>query len=483
MGHFKYVYLGGGQGAGYAAREFVNQGLKPGELGIVTSEKYVSYERPTLSKGYLKAEGPPRLPGFHACVGGGGEKQTPDWYKEKGIEYMLESKVASVDVKNKTLKLEKGGDNITYDKLIIATGSTNMTMKDFGAKNADLKGIQYLRNVEDADALVAYMKEAKKISNKAVMVGGGYIGLEVTANLVQNGFEVTMVFPEDRVMAKMFNEEMATFYEKYYADKGVKFVKEDVATGFEGNGKVESVELKSGKKLEASLVVVGVGAKPNTEMFKGQLDLLEDKPGGVKVNSQLQTSNPDVYAVGDIAAFPLVMYDNKVNRQEHVVNARLSAAHAVKAIYGSTEPYDYLPYFYSREFDLAWQFYGETEGDYVIHGDLKGGKFGVYWIKDGKVVGAYSESASDEENKAIKQVALTRPDAPSKDELKKLGYEFAMKVACQSEPVAHQSEPARNGDTSTLLGWPTSSLLRTSAIVLAGMIAAGFYFRHQRRPS
>lgn len=428
MGHFKYVFLGGGQGGGYAAAEFVKQGVKPGELAIVTADKYVSYERPTLSKGYLKAEGAPRLPGFHACVGGGGEKQTPEWYKEKGIEYLTDSKVESADIKSKTLKLAKGGDDITYDKLIIATGSTNMTLDMFGAKNAHLKGIHYLRDVADADGLVAYMKEAKTVSKKAVMVGGGYIGLEVSANLVQNGFDVTMVFPEDRLMAKMFNEEMATFYEKYYEDKGVTLIKGDTVTGFEGDGKVEVAELKSGKKLEAGLVVVGVGAKPNTDMFKGQIDLLEDKPGGVKVNSQLQTSNPDVYAVGDIAAFPLTMYGGKVNRQEHVVNARLSAAHAVKAIFGSKETYDYLPYFYSREFDLAWQFYGEPEGDYVIHGDLEKGKFGVYWVQDGKVVGTYSESASDEQNAALKQVALTKPDAPSLGELKKMGYDFALKV-------------------------------------------------------
>ncbi|KAL0018815.1 hypothetical protein WJX77_001023 [Trebouxia sp. C0004] len=444
MGHFKYVFLGGGQGGGYAAAEFVKQGVKPGELAIVTAEKYVSYERPTLSKGYLKAEGAPRLPGFHACVGGGGEKQTPDWYKEKGIEYLTDSKVESVDIKSKTMKLAKGGDDITYDKLIIATGSTNMTLDMFGAKNAHLKGIHYLRDVADADGLVAYMKEAKKVSKKAVMVGGGYIGLEVSANLVQNGFDVTMVFPEDRLMAKMFNEEMATFYEKYYENKGVTLIKGDTVTGFEGDGKVEVAELKSGKKLEAGLVVVGVGAKPNTDMFKGQIDLLEDKPGGVKVNSQLQTSNPDVYAVGDIAAFPLTMYGGKVNRQEHVVNARLSAAHAVKAIFGSKETYDYLPYFYSREFDLAWQFYGEPEGDYVIHGDLQKGKFGVYWVQDGKVVGTYSESASDEQNAALKQVALKKPDAPSLGELKKMGYDFALKVAHQPNQLQHDS----NGDAS-----------------------------------
>ncbi|KAL3158044.1 hypothetical protein ABBQ32_011653 [Trebouxia sp. C0010 RCD-2024] len=484
MGHFKYVYLGGGQGGGYAAAEFVKQGLKPGELGIVTADHYVSYERPTLSKGYLKAEGAPRLPGFHACVGGGGEKQTPDWYKEKGIEYLTGTKVESVDIKNKTLKVASGGEDITYDKLIIATGATNITLDSFGAKNAHLKGIHYLRNVEDADALVAYMKEAKKVSKKAVMVGGGYIGLEVTANLVQNGFEVSMVFPEDRLMAKMFNEEMAKFYEKYYENKGVTLIKGDTVIGFEGDGKVQTVELKSGKKLEASLVVVGVGAKPNTELFKGQLDLLEDKPGGVKVNSQLQTSNPDVYAVGDIAAFPLTLYGGKVTRQEHVVNARLSAAHAVKAIFGSKETYDYLPYFYSREFDLAWQFYGEPSEDYVLHGDLDGGKFGVYWIQDGKITGAYSESASDEQNAALKQVALKRPDAPSKDELQSMGYDFALKVAHQPQQLElEHDEHDNNGDVRTIFGWPAPSVYRTSAIALATFIAAGFYFRSQRRHS
>eukprot|EP00891_Asterochloris_glomerata_P001822 jgi/Astpho2/1822/Aster-00354 len=412
---------------GYAAAEFVKNGLKPGELAIITSEPVVSYERPTLSKGYLNPEGAPRLPGFHACVGGGGEKQPPEWYKEKGIDYKTSTTVKSVDLKGKSLQTE-GGDSIKYEKLIVATGSTNTTLDQFGAKNAHLAGINYLRNVEDADKLVADMKEAKKVSDKAVVVGGGYIGMECSAGLVNNGFKVTMVFPEDYLMSRLFTPEIAAYYEKYYEGKGVTFIKGDTVTGFEGEGRITQAQTKNGKMLEASLVVVGVGARPNTGLFKGQLDILDKAPGGIKVNSQLQTSNPDVYAVGDIAAFPLTLYGDQLNRQEHVANARGSAQHAVRAIFGSKDTYDYLPFFYSREFTLSWQFYGVNEGECVLFGSMDEGKFGAYWVKDGKVVGAFSEGASAEENAAIKGLAKEQPKVSSKDELKKAGFNFASKV-------------------------------------------------------
>jgi monodehydroascorbate reductase (NADH) len=450
--HFKYVHLGGGQSGGYVAAEFVKNGLKPGELAIITAEKAVSYERPTLSKGFLKPDSPPRLPGFHSCVGGGGDKQEPAWYKEKGIEYLLNTKATGVDVKAKKIKLESG-DTITYDKLIMATGCINTTLDQFGAKNAHLKGINYLRNVEDAEGLVEDFKAAKKSTDEAVVVGGGYIGMECTAGLVLNGFRVTMVFPEKHLMQRFFTPEIAGFYENYYKNKGVTFVREDVVTGFEGDssGRVDAALTKAGKKLPASLVLVGVGAKPAVELVKDQLDTLNDAPGGIKVNSQLQTSNPDVYAVGDIAAFPLTLYGGKLNRQEHVTHARQSGSHAVKAIFGNKEEYEYLPYFYSREFDLSWCFYGVNEGDPVIFGDLQNGKFGAYWVKDGQVVGAFAESASGEQQQAIRQVALRKPKAPSMEELEQQGFDFALKQAKAPATAAFSSAmPAGRRSYSTI---------------------------------
>ncbi|KAI4348994.1 hypothetical protein L6164_009653 [Bauhinia variegata] len=429
---FKYVILGGGVSAGYAAREFANQGLKPGELAIISNEAVAPYERPALSKAYLFPESPARLPGFHVCVGSGGERLLPEWYKEKGIELILSTEIVKADLAAKSLT-SAGGETFKYQTLIIATGSTVFRLTDFGVQGADAKNIFYLRDVADADKLYEAIK-AKK-NGKAVVVGGGYIGLELSAVLRLNNIDVSMVYPEPWCMPRLFTAGIAAFYEGYYANKGVKIIKGTVAVGFtsDSNGEVKEVKLKDGRVLEADIVVVGVGGRPLTSLFKGQV---EEEKGGIKTDAFFKTSVPDVYAVGDVATFPLKLY-GELRRVEHVDHARKSAEQAVKAIKASedgktVEEYDYLPYFYSRSFDLSWQFYGDNVGDTVLFGDNNpespNHKFGSYWIKDGKVVGAFLESGTPEENKAIAKVARVQPPAESLDQLAKEGLSFAGKI-------------------------------------------------------
>ncbi|KAG0602818.1 hypothetical protein M758_10G043500 [Ceratodon purpureus] len=189
----KYVVVGGGVGGGYAAREFVKLGLQPGELTIFSGEQAAPYERPALSKAYMFPDSPARLPGFHVCVGSGGEKQLPEWYAEKGIELKLDTKIVKADVENKTVTTDKG-DVYQYGTLLVATGSTFLNLEDFKTPGADAKGIFYLRDVRDADKLVEAIKSRK--GDEALVVGGGYIGLELAACLTVNNIKVTMVFPD-----------------------------------------------------------------------------------------------------------------------------------------------------------------------------------------------------------------------------------------------------------------------------------------------
>nr|NP_001409313.1 monodehydroascorbate reductase (NADH) [Ricinus communis] len=429
---FKYVIVGGGVSAGYAAREFGKQGVKPGELAIISKEAVAPYERPALSKAYLFPEGTARLPGFHVCVGSGGERLLPEWYKEKGIELILSTEIIKADLAAKTLT-SAAGETFKYQILIIATGSTVIRLTDFGVQGADAKNIFYLREIDDADKLVEAIK-AKK-NGKAVIVGGGYIGLELSAALKINNMDVSMVYPEPWCMPRLFTAGIAAFYEGYYANKGIKIIKGTVAVGFnaDSNGEVKEVKLKDGRVLEADIVVVGVGGRPLTTLFKGQV---AEEKGGIKTDGFFKTSVPDVYAVGDVATFPMKLY-NEMRRVEHVDHSRKSAEQAVKAIKASEEgktidEYDYLPYFYSRAFDLSWQFYGDNVGDTVLFGDSdpksSKPKFGTYWIKDGKVFGAFLEGGSPEENKAIAKVARVQPSVDSLDQLTKEGLSFACKI-------------------------------------------------------
>ncbi|ONK71236.1 uncharacterized protein A4U43_C04F6290 [Asparagus officinalis] len=405
--HFKYIILGGGVAGGYAAREFSKLGLNPGELAIISKEAVAPYERPALSKAYLFPQGAARLPGFHVCVGSGGERLLPEWYTEKGIELILSTEIVKVDLASKTLT-SASSTNFTYDVLIIATGSTVIRLSDFGVQGANANNIFYLREIDDADKLVAAI-QAKK-DGKAVIVGGGYIGLECAAALRINNLDVTMVYPEPWCSKYPFMSTIGSLL-----------------------APVTAVKLKDGRVLDADIVVVGVGAKPLVTLFKGQV---EEEKGGIKTDGFFKTNVSGVYAVGDVATFPMKMY-NEIRRVEHVDHSRKSAEQAVKAIKANEEgktieEYDYLPFFYSRSFDLSWQFYGDNVGDTILFGDSDPAsakpKFGSYWIKDSKIVGAFLESGSPDENKAIAKVAKVQPPVQDLELLKKEGLAFASKI-------------------------------------------------------
>lgn len=409
----KYVLVGGGVAGGYAAREFVKLGVNPGELAIFSKEPVAPYERPALSKAYLFPESPARLPGFHTCVGSGGERQAPEWYADNGIDLHLSSEIAKADTKSKTITTAQG-KTFEYGSLLIATGSTFINLADFKTPGADAGGIHYLREKDDADKLVEEIGANK--GGEAVVVGGGYIGVELAACLALNSIRVTMVFPDPHFMPRLFTPEIASFYESYYKAKGINIIKGTSVTAFEKDdqGNVVKVILGDGRSLSTNLVVVGIGARPNLGPFKG---LLEEEKGGFKVDSSFRSSAEDVYAVGDIATFPLKMYGDR-RRVEHVDHARKSAIQAVQAIKAAekgetVDDYDYLPFFYSRSFDLSWQFYGDNTGDSVVWGldgaSASGSKFGAYWINDGKVVGAFLEGGSPDENKLLARVARQRP--------------------------------------------------------------------------
>ncbi|KAG5041483.1 hypothetical protein JHK85_013959 [Glycine max] len=279
-----------------AARTFVEHGMADGRLCIVTKEPYAPYERPALTRAYLfpPDKKPARLPGFHTCVGSGGERQTPEWYKENVIEMLYEDPVKDIDIEKHTLTTSSG-KLLKYGSLIIATGCTASRFPEKIGGN--LPGVHYIRHVADADTLILSLEKAKKV----VVVRGGYIGMEVAAAAVGWKLDATIIFPEDDLLQRLFTPSLARRYEELYQKNGVKVLK----------------------------VIIGIGARPAVSPFErvGQ----NTDVGGIQVDGQFRTSTPGIFAVGDVAAFPLKIY-NRISRVEHVDHARRSAQHCVKAL-------------------------------------------------------------------------------------------------------------------------------------------------------
>mmetsp|Transcript_150600 Transcript_150600/g.419771 ORF Transcript_150600/g.419771 Transcript_150600/m.419771 type:complete len:462 (-) Transcript_150600:177-1562(-) len=444
---FEYLIVGGGNAAGYACREFVAQGVGADKVGVVSSEPVPPYERPALTKAYLHPPGAKvraRLPGFHTCVGGGGERQTTEWYAEKGIS-LVSGTAEGVDLATKTVQV--GPEAIGYQKLLLATGTRALRVGQFGVPGDDLKNVFYVREERDAAQLVAALEallpgatagaEAKKAKTglfgccaapstadeeeedsaakrEVLIVGGGYIGLECAAALVGWGFRTTMVFPEPHCMPRLFNAVLATWLEEQYMSRGVQIVKGKLKEFLGTNGKLTTATLKSGQTLRCDLAVVGVGGVPNVEFCSG----LEMAKGGFKVDGRMQTSDPNVFAIGDVAAFPS-MYGGELGRCEHVDHARKSASQAVKAAMGlEPEPYNYMPYFYSRVFEyssapIVFNFFGDQSGDCQTC-PCGEASIGAIWVKDGKVVGALlmgSPGPSAEDQGRLRRLVETTPEA------------------------------------------------------------------------
>ncbi|XVF13066.1 hypothetical protein REPUB_Repub08aG0175700 [Reevesia pubescens] len=433
----EFVIVGGGNAAGYAARTFVEHGMADGRLCIVSKEAYAPYERPALTKGYLFPldKKPARLPGFHTCVGSGGERQTPEWYKEKGIEMIYEDPVTSIDTEKQTLTTNSG-KLLKYGSLIIATGCTASRFPEKIGGN--LPGVHYIRDVADADSLISSLGKAQKV----VIVGGGYIGMEVAAAAVAWKLDTMIIFPENQLLQRLFTPSLAQRYEELYKENGVKFLKGASIKNLEAgsDGQVAAVKLGDGSTIEAdmwpfhhSADSYWYGAKPAVSPF--EVVGLNNTVGGIQVDGLFRTGIPGIFAVGDVAAFPLKMYD-RIARVEHVDHARRSAQHCVKALLSAqTHTYDYLPYFYSRVFEYEgsprkvwWQFFGDNVGETVEIGNFDP-KIATFWMDSGKLKGVLLESGSAEEFKLLPELARSQPSIDKAQLQKASSVEEALEIA------------------------------------------------------
>jgi NADPH-dependent 2,4-dienoyl-CoA reductase/sulfur reductase-like enzyme len=377
MAKSNIVILGGGMVAGYAAKELVGLGLPKGELAILSADHAVPYERPPLSKSFLAGKD------SEDAI-----KINPDdSYKKQGIELRLECEVASLDVKRKSLIL-KGGDEFGFQRLMIATGALPRTLDIPGS---ELQNLFYLRTLNDSKSIRGAAEKAKH----AVVIGGGFIGMEVAAVLAQKGIEVVMVLTDDRVFKRLFTPEMSCFFENYYAPRGVRLIKSTSVTEFRGNRAVNSTVLRDGQIIQCDLVVAGIGVRPAIEVLTNSGLELGD---GVLVNEYLQTSHPDIFAAGDVANYQDVLFAKR-RRVEHWDNAVSQGQYCARSLMGDRTPFRHVPYFFSDVFDLSYEYWGDSSGaEQVVHrGDPSSNSFSVWWVRQERVVAAFAMNRPDEE--------------------------------------------------------------------------------------
>jgi 3-phenylpropionate/trans-cinnamate dioxygenase ferredoxin reductase subunit len=382
------VIVGASLTGGTAAVTLRDKGFD-GEIILIGAEKHLPYERPPLSKDYMRGEQP-----FEKSL-----VKPADHWTENKIQLRLGERVEGVDTASREVVLA-GGERIGYDKVLIATGVRN---RKLNAPGVELPGVHSLRTLEESDAIRADAANA----TRAVVVGMGFIGAEVAASLRTLGLDVTAVEPTPTPLHRVLGSEVGGAIGALHADHGVHMRFEDVVESFEGSSRVETVVTKSGQRLPADIVVVGVGVEPVTDPVAGT-DIEIDN--GILVDERCRTNVEGVYAAGDIANHQHPLYGRRM-RVEHWQNAMRHGAHAAKSMLGSDEPYAEVHWFWSDQYEANIQYAGHhREWDsLVIRGSIPERSFVAFYIKDGLVDGIAALDRGKELRRAMGIIKARRP--------------------------------------------------------------------------
>ncbi len=362
------VIVGTGHGGAQAAIALRQHG-HTGSILMIGRDAHPPYERPPLSKEYLAGDKP-----FERML-----IRPPEFWTERNIDLRLTTNVAKVDPAAKQVSVT-GGETIGYGTLIWAAGGDPRRLSCPGAQ---LGGIHAVRDKADADRLRA---ELAADARQAVVVGGGYIGLEAAAALRKRGCEVTLLEKENRLLSRVAGEELAAFYQAEHRARGVDLRLETEIDAIEGDGdRVTGVRLVGGEVLPCEMVVVGIGIVPSVGplMAAGAAGA-----NGVDVDEYCRTSLPDIYAIGDCAAHANIWANGAVLRLESVQNANDMANTAARAICGDPQAYEAMPWFWSNQYDLRLQTVGLNlrHDAAVLRGDPSNRSFSVIYLKDGQVI-------------------------------------------------------------------------------------------------
>jgi 3-phenylpropionate/trans-cinnamate dioxygenase ferredoxin reductase component len=359
------VVVGAGQAATQAAQTLRQQNYA-GAITLLGEEPYAPYQRPPLSKKYFAGETPrERL-----------LLRPQPFYAEKGIALELGARVEELDAAAHVLRLHDGRE-VRYDKLLLATGSRPRKLAVTGT---DLQGVHHVRTIADIDALNASLSPGVQV----VVIGGGYIGLEMASVARQRGFAVTVLEAADRVLGRVVCEEVSAFYTDLHRAAGVELHVGAAVRALHGRERVEAVETADGRRFACDAVIVGIGIVPNVELAEAAG--LECS-NGIRVDEHARTSDPAVLACGDCTNHPLKLYARSV-RLESVPNAVHQAKVAAATLLGNPTEYSEIPWFWSDQYDVKMQIVGLSHGQdaAVLRGDPAQKSFAVYYLAERRLI-------------------------------------------------------------------------------------------------
>ncbi|GAB2461761.1 NAD(P)/FAD-dependent oxidoreductase [Xylanimonas ulmi] len=381
------VVVGGGLAAARAVSTLREEGYD-GDLVIVTSEPHLPYERPPLSKDYLRGHG----------ERGAMFPFDDDWYRSHDVEVRTHATAVGLAPDDHRVTLADGS-TLPFGKLLLATGSTPRTLPIPGV---DLRGVHLLRTLDDADRLAGVLLRSaldgvdgtgpREGAVSVAVIGDGWIGLEVAASARQLGLEVTVIGRSAHPLSRVLGPEMGEVYARAHERHGVRLRRRADVVGLTGQGgRVTGVDLADGSHVDAEAVVIGVGASPNVGLAASAGLSLRPaaEGGGVVVDATLRTTHPDIWAAGDIASIPSATYGRPL-RVEHWARANDSGPHAARAMLGAGDAYDVLPYFYSDQYDLGMEYTGFVDGpggydEVVVSGSVDDGEAFAFWLRGGAV--------------------------------------------------------------------------------------------------
>jgi 3-phenylpropionate/trans-cinnamate dioxygenase ferredoxin reductase component len=368
-----FIIVGAGLAGARAAAALRGEGFD-GRLILIGDEPERPYERPPLSKGYLRGELKKR-PYVHP----------KGFYAEHEIELWTSTRVSGIDPGLRELLLE-GDHRLGYDRLMLATGARPRRLDVVGA---DLDGIHYLRTVADSERIGERIESGQRL----VVVGSGWIGAEIAASARQKGCEVTMLEMASLPLERVLGPEVGRIYLDLHRDHGVEFLPETTVERFEGHGTVERVITRDGAAIETTFVVVGIGVAPRTGLIEHAGLRMNN---GVVVDEKLQTSAPGVYAAGDVANARHPFYGRHI-RVEHWANALNQGPAAAKNMLGMAEPYEEIPYFFSDQYETGMEYsgYASDWDEVVFRGDVGDREFVAFWLKDERLVAGMNMNVWD----------------------------------------------------------------------------------------